>query len=290
MRSYAQHAEDVRLARALGAKGAGFWVDVGAAHPRADSVTMLFAERGWRGINIEPDPAAFALLTAARPHDINLNVACSDTGGEGVLYSSGIVDGWATLDEDVVDVVARDRSRQLLPQPIQRVTLAEVWAEHVHEPVDFLKIDVEGHERAVIAGAQWEVHRPRVVVVEATRPHSIEPTHEKWEPLLLAAGYRAAGFDGINRFYAAEECAELVPLLEAPVTPLDEVEPDRFLSQIDDLHARLSAAEADAARSRDAAASAERALHDREQRSLRVPAPVVRAVRRAGSALRSRRS
>ena len=132
MRSYAQHAEDIRIARALCERSDGFWVDVGAAHPRADSVTMLFAERGWRGVNIEPDPEAFALLAAARPRDINLNVACSDHAGEGTLYRSGIPDGWATLDTGVVDIVARDRNRALLPGRVRTMTLAQVWEEHVN--------------------------------------------------------------------------------------------------------------------------------------------------------------
>ena len=58
--SYAQHGEDVIIWRALGERAAGFYVDVGAFHPRYDSVTRALYARGWRGINIEPQPDRIA--------------------------------------------------------------------------------------------------------------------------------------------------------------------------------------------------------------------------------------
>ena len=64
--------------------------------------------------------------------------------------------------------------------------------------------------------------RPWVLVVEATRPNGTDPTHEGWEHLVLGAGYRFCLFDGLSRFYVAEEKAdELGPLLQTPANILD---------------------------------------------------------------------
>lgn len=52
--SYAQNFEDVMLWRALGHIEKGFYVDVGAGDPKLESVTKLFYDMGWNGINIEP--------------------------------------------------------------------------------------------------------------------------------------------------------------------------------------------------------------------------------------------
>ena len=52
--SYAQHGEDIVLWRAFRNQKTGTYVDVGAFDPTYDSVTRLFYERGWRGINIDP--------------------------------------------------------------------------------------------------------------------------------------------------------------------------------------------------------------------------------------------
>ena len=78
--SYSQNAEDVRLWRVFRTIEGGFYVDIGAADPRVDSVTHLFYEHGWSGINVEPSPC-FEALEKARPRDVNLNVAVGD--GEG---------------------------------------------------------------------------------------------------------------------------------------------------------------------------------------------------------------
>ena len=56
----------------------GFYIDVGANHPRIDSVTLAFYERGWRGINIEPLPHLHRELEQERPEDLNLNLAIGE--------------------------------------------------------------------------------------------------------------------------------------------------------------------------------------------------------------------
>ncbi len=69
--SYAQNYEDVMLWRALKDVSNGFWIDIGAAHPREYSVTRAFSERGWCGVNVEPEPGYAAELRAERPRDVN---------------------------------------------------------------------------------------------------------------------------------------------------------------------------------------------------------------------------
>src|SRR5689334_22637196 len=85
--SYAQNHEDVVLARALHPDDRpGFWIDVGAGDPVFDSVTAAFAERGWRGVNVEPLPREFERMATARPNDINLQIALGAAPGVGKLF------------------------------------------------------------------------------------------------------------------------------------------------------------------------------------------------------------
>jgi hypothetical protein len=73
-----------------------------------------------------------------------------------------------------------------------------------------MKIDVEGMEERVLRGWDARTLRPWVVLVEATRPASTEPAHHAWDGLLVDAGYRFVLFDGLNRFYVADEHPELM--------------------------------------------------------------------------------
>jgi hypothetical protein len=90
-------------------------------------------------------------------------------------------------------------------------TLATLVRRHGLVGIDFLKIDVEGAEADVLAGNDWREVRPRVVVIEAVAPGSMAEAHAAWEPILLANGYGFVFFDGLNRFYLAEEARHLAP-------------------------------------------------------------------------------
>jgi FkbM family methyltransferase len=243
--SYAQNQEDVVLARALHPDDrAGFWVDVGAGDPVLDSVTAAFAERGWRGVNVEPLPREYERLRAARPADTNLRAALGATAGLGKLFVEPTPEGErpdpdAPIDRGastmVPELVERYRAdgQEFTPIEVPVWTLAQVVAEHVSGPVDFLKVDVEGFEREVLAGADWRSFRPRVVVMEATVPKSDEPAHEAWEPMLFDVGYRFAMFDGLNRFYAHADEPALLQALAIPANVFDNFVPYAWVHQVD---------------------------------------------------------
>ncbi len=218
--SYAQNFEDVMLHRALADVAHGFWIDVGAADHEQYSVTRAFAGRGWRGVNVEPTPAAFARLLAARPHDINLRLAIG--AAPGTLTFHECED--ATLSTLDAAVAAGHRAAGLAVEDheIEVMTLAELCRRHAPQTVHFLKIDVEGAEAAVLAGADFAACRPWILVIEAIAPGTTREAHEGWEPAVLAAGYRFAWFDGVNRFYLADEHWErLSPHFRLPPNTTD---------------------------------------------------------------------
>ncbi len=191
------------LWRALGSVANGFWIDVGAADPEAHSVTRLFSGHGWRGVNIEPVAAVFARLAEARPRETNLNVALAARSGRMIFYECADT----TLSSLDPAIAARNRAngRAVTERTIEVTTLADVCRTHAPADIHFLKIDVEGAEAEVLAGADLGTFRPWIIVIEATRPLTQIDDSAAWEPVLLAAHYRFTWFDGINRFYIAAE-------------------------------------------------------------------------------------
>jgi FkbM family methyltransferase len=219
-------------------------VDIGAGDPVLDSVTAAFAERGWRGVNVEPLPREHERLCAARPADTNLRIALGARAGLGKLFveptetrerqdpDAPIDRGASTMVPELAERY-RAEGQEFVPIEVPIWTLARVVADHVAGPVDFLKVDVEGFEREVLAGADWSAFRPRVVVVEATVPKSDEPAHEAWEPILFEAGYRFAMFDGLNRFYAHADEPGLLQRLAVPANVFDNFVPYAWSHQVD---------------------------------------------------------
>lgn len=204
MISFAQNQEDIMLWRALGHIHNGFYIDVGAADPVDLSVTRLFYDHGWHGINLEPQAAYFALLNAARPRDINLQLAAGREAGSHVFHR---IDGTGLSTFDA-RIAARHRANgwDVVEETIDALPLAEICRLHrPHGPIHFLKVDVEGAEGDVLAGADFRNFRPWIVLVEATLPLSQEQSYAGWEPILTSQGYSFVWFDGLNRFYLADE-------------------------------------------------------------------------------------
>lgn len=218
--SFAQNAEDIRLARVFDSVVSGRYVDVGAGDPVEDSVTKLFYDRGWSGINIEPGPV-FEKLETERPRDLNLRLAIGSRDESREFWVSPTHPGLSTLypqrsKESLVSGVRFER------HTVACRPLSEVLLEHgVRHHVDFMKIDVEGAEADVIQSIDFQSIRPTVFVIEAIAPLTLELNYDSWEPTLIGAGYVFAAFDGVNRFYVPEERQELVSVLSYPISILD---------------------------------------------------------------------
>jgi FkbM family methyltransferase len=219
--SYAQNFEDVMLWRALKHIDRGFYIDVGANDPDLDSVTKAFYELGWRGINVEPTPQWFERLEKARPRDINLQLALGAEPGEVTLDE--IPDtGLSTAEKKFAERHEAERGYQSRELCAKVDTLSRVCERFHLAPIHFLKIDVEGAEKAVLQGADFGKIRPWIILVEATLPNSQEESYSDWEPLLLNAGYEYAYFDGLNRYYVASEHENLKTAFKAPPNVFDE--------------------------------------------------------------------
>jgi len=217
--SHAQNQEDVILHRVLRDVSSGFYVDVGAQEPDVDSVTRSFYEAGWRGLNLEPDVQAFGRLAAARTRDVNICAAAGERPGRRPFFD---IPGTGLSTLDVATAHAhRARGLVVLEREVEVVTLADVCAAHAPPVIHFLKIDVEGAERDVLAGCDFGRFRPWVVVVEATRPMQPDAAHLEWDALLTGEGYSFRYFDGLNRFYLAAEKGDLSERLGPPPNTFD---------------------------------------------------------------------
>lgn len=221
--SYSQNFEDVMLWRALKHVKKGFYIDVGAQDPVNDSVSKAFYERGWRGIHIEPVPEHAALLRKDRPDETVLEVALADVEGEielNLVPDTGLSN---VVDPSIQhSQIAPDRYSQRIR--VMALTLKSALVSLRNRDIHWLKIDVEGLEEKVLKGWDSKALRPWIIVVEATIPNSSVINYASWDPILTGANYQFVYFDGLNRFYVAEEHPELVEAFNCPPNCFDDFE------------------------------------------------------------------
>jgi len=266
MLSFAQNFEDVMLERLFSEKEKGFYVDVGAWDPTVHSVTRHFYDKGWVGVNIEPIAERHELFVRERVRDVNLHVAVGQWRGTAEFFecpdNSEGLSGLSTLDPGVAQTMRR-RGLEVATRHVEVLTLTEIFEKHCPETIDFVKVDVEGHEAQVLRGADFRRFRPRVLILEATAPEAHPAswdrideigTWKEWEPALLEADYHFAYFDGLNRFYLRSEDRALARRLAVPPGVHDQIE----TLPVRKLHDLLEAVSKD----RDAKASVVASLSD----------------------------
>ena len=217
--SYAQNFEDVMLWRALKHVESGFYIDIGAQDPIIDSVSRAFYEHGWRGVHVEPTQQYSDKLRLARPDETVLQLAIGNQAGALTFYEFEDT-GLSTADPDIArrhQEAGFCCNETLVPVISLDALFERIGVQDIH----WLKLDVEGLEKAVLESWKSSSARPWVLVIESTRPLTQEESHDEWEKLLLAKGYRYVYFDGLNRFYISRHHADLVSAFRAPPNIFD---------------------------------------------------------------------
>jgi FkbM family methyltransferase len=166
---YSQEGEDLVLFRALEGKKTGFYVDVGAHHPKRFSNTHFFYKLGWHGINIEPNPLAAGSFANMRRRDINLQLGVSSQRGELEYYHFDDPALNTFNKELAVEREALTPYKIVATQKIRVERLDAVLDAHLPSDVtiDFLTVDVEGLDLEVLKSNDWVKFRPHYIVVEA---------------------------------------------------------------------------------------------------------------------------
>ena len=170
LRSFSQEGEDRILDRMLEGKKVGFYVDVGAHHPVRFSNTYLFYLRGWRGINIDATPGSMRAFQKQRAKDLNLEIGIGNKAGIRTLYRFSDP-ALNSFDSEL------SHSRDATNNPFKIVgtsevtikPLADILRDYVPagKEIDFLTVDAEGFDLAVIMSNDWSIYRPKIILAES---------------------------------------------------------------------------------------------------------------------------
>jgi len=166
-KSYSQEGEDMILRRIFEYSEPGFYVDIGAHHPKRFSNTYYFYRKGWRGINIDATPGSMKLFNKERGGDINLEIAVANEKREMTYYifNEPAVN---TFDEKFLDKAIDDGYEMIRKQKIETIALKEILTEYLpkNKKIDFMSVDVEGFDLEVLKSNDFDLFRPSYILVE----------------------------------------------------------------------------------------------------------------------------
>jgi FkbM family methyltransferase len=189
-------------------------------------------------------------INQKRARDINLNIAAGAQEGNIILYEIPGT-GLSTSDKEIAERHRKDRGYEILENYVAVKTLTQICQTYHTGPIHFLNIDVEGAEKDVLQGLNLNDLRPWIIVIESTLPNTQIENHTKWESLLTRANYEFVYFDGLNRFYIAQEQAKLKSAFNAPPNSFDDfIKSQQLYSEKKAQQAKTSAAQAEAAAQR----------------------------------------
>lgn len=176
----------------------GFFVDVGANDPVAESQTWHLEQNGWTGILVEPQPSLTEQLASARRARV-FAVAASSRENAGKTLPLFLSGGGSALDRGAMQPGA---ATQLETVDVPIRTLDDMLEEaNAPMPVDFLSIDVEGHEVEALSGLDFARWQPRLVLLE-DHVSDLSKHH-----FMTSRGYKLVRRTKLNGWYVPADAA-----------------------------------------------------------------------------------
>jgi FkbM family methyltransferase len=164
--SYSQLGEDLAVLAYFDNRPDGFYVDVGCFHPHRYSNTRLLYELGWSGINIDLSSRKLELFEFDRKRDVNILCGVGNTETTLTSYIFGKGSALDTLDRETADKWSEQFGLPYREEQVPSRPLTAILKEQGVEKIDYLNIDVEGFEEAVLDGFDLPHFMPECISIE----------------------------------------------------------------------------------------------------------------------------
>ena len=196
-KNYSQSNEESILKEIFKNVEKGFFVDVGAHHPLRYSNTALLYKKGWNGINIDGDLRNMLIFKYLRKRDINLNHVISNKKSPVNFYyfNEGALNG--ILSNKRLKKLKDIGFRYIKKVKINPISLNEILELHLpkNKKIDFLNIDVEGHDFEVLQSIDLDKYFINVILTE------VNENETELNQYLEEKGYHLLQREDRNIFY-----------------------------------------------------------------------------------------
>lgn len=202
--SYSQTGEDLILDYFLGYQQSGFYIDIGACDHLDLSNTYKFYRRGWKGIQIEPNPTKARQFQKYRPETLTLNIGIGSEEKNAPFFIFE-TDSLSTFSEEEAQSSTSFGHHIIETTQIPMLPLKAVFATHTTgKQIDFMSIDTEGFDMEVLHTNDWDLYRPRFIILETAeynRTKFGKKENDQYDPVMKELGYEKVADTYINTIY-----------------------------------------------------------------------------------------
>ncbi len=164
---YAQFGEDKVLYELFGEKNVGVCVEVGGYDGITGSNTYFFEKIGWECLILEPIPEFCKKIKLNRNCNI-LQIAASDKEGISDFYIAKGVETLSTIETDKkhFDRIHKDGGSGIEQIKVKTGLLTKILKNYGYRDIDFLTLDVEGHEMSALRGLDFKKINIKILIIE----------------------------------------------------------------------------------------------------------------------------
>jgi len=147
----------------------GKFVDIGCFHPTRHNNTYTMYKSGWHGINIDLNPLTIELFNFARSKDININAAISDNEENKTLYFVDELNTQNTLEANHLSFLKKHhnlKEEEISEQEVKTKKLDKILDSYKFNDIDFMNIDVEGHELNILNSIDFLKYNIKFICIE----------------------------------------------------------------------------------------------------------------------------
>lgn len=174
---YSQHNQDHLISHNFFKnKKNGTFCDVGGNHPLNINNTRYFEELGWTGCAFEPLPHMQKLWQQHRKAKF-FPYAASNSEGEVTFTIVKDVSGWEDMLSYVKEGSTVDYDYKTEDISVRTKLLKDVFLEENITAIDYMSIDVEGHELQVLQGIDFNEVKINTITIENNFGGSGQKSH-----------------------------------------------------------------------------------------------------------------
>jgi FkbM family methyltransferase len=147
----------------------GKFVDIGCFHPTRHNNTFEMYKLGWKGINIDLNFLTIELFNYFRTKDININAAISDSEIVKKLYFVDELNTQNTLEKNHLTFLKNHHNvseNEISLREIKTKRLDKILDNYEFYDIDFMNIDVEGHELNILDSINFTKYKIKFICIE----------------------------------------------------------------------------------------------------------------------------